>query len=145
MRLAKRPLFYIQSSGSLMPFFDPDTNLLYVAGKGDCNIRYYEITESEPLIHYVDQFTGKEPQRGLALCPKGVVDTSCCEVARFLRLCDNKLEPVSFTVPRKSDTGNDDLYPPTFAGKPALTAGEWSAGQNAAPLLTPLAEAGKAA
>jgi hypothetical protein len=49
-----------------MPFFDPDTNLLYVAGKGDCNIRYYEITESEPLIHYVDQFTAKEPQRGLA-------------------------------------------------------------------------------
>ena len=109
-----------QSSGSLMPFYDPDSSLLYVAGKGDCNVRYYEIVENEPFIHYVDQFTGKDPQRGLALCPKGVVDTSCCEVARFLRLCDNKLEPVSFTVPRKSEAGNDDLYPDTFAGKPAL-------------------------
>eukprot|EP00802_Teleaulax_amphioxeia_P011476 Tamp_11508.p1 GENE.Tamp_11508~~Tamp_11508.p1 ORF type:complete len:534 (+),score=136.96 Tamp_11508:23-1624(+) len=132
-----------QASGSLMPFYDPDTSLLYIAGKGDCNIRYYEIVDNEPHIHYVDQFTGKEPQRGLALCPKGVVDTTNCEVARFLRLCDQKIEPLSFTVPRKAESGNEDLYPDTFAGKAALTAQEWLSGKNATPVLMPLSEAGK--
>ena len=41
-----------QSSGTLLPFFDPDTNMLYLAGKGDGNIRYYEVMESSlyPLL-----------------------------------------------------------------------------------------------
>ncbi len=29
-----------QSSGGIMPFFDGDSGLLYLAGKGDGNIRY---------------------------------------------------------------------------------------------------------
>ena len=43
-----------QSSGTLLPFFDPDTNMLYLAGKGDGNIRYYEVMESSlyPLSQY---------------------------------------------------------------------------------------------
>ena len=43
-----------QSSGILLPFFDPDTNMLYLAGKGDGNIRYYEVMDSSlyPLSQY---------------------------------------------------------------------------------------------
>jgi len=134
-----------QSSGSLMPFFDPDTSLLYLSGKGDCNIRYYEVTVGSPHVHYVDQFSGKDPQRGAVLCPKGVCDVSSCEVARFLRLCDSKIEPLSFTVPRKSESGNEDLFPDTFLGDPSLTAEEWIAGQSALPLLGPLSNAGRGA
>lgn len=35
-----------QASGTLFPFYDPDTCILYLAGKGDGNIRYYEVKES---------------------------------------------------------------------------------------------------
>lgn len=52
-------------------------------------------------------------------------------------------QPLSFTVPRKSDTGNEDLYPDTLAGRPALSSAEWLAGKNALPVLTALAEAGE--
>ena len=43
-----------QASGTLFPFFDVDTNMLYLAGKGDGNIRYYEVMESSlyPLSQY---------------------------------------------------------------------------------------------
>ena len=43
-----------QASGTLLPFFDVDTNMLYLAGKGDGNIRYYEVMESSlyPLSQY---------------------------------------------------------------------------------------------
>ena len=131
-----------QASGSLLPFFDADASLLFLVGKGDCNMRYYEVVESAPLIHYVDQFVGKDPQRGAALCPKAVCDVATCEVARFLRLTDKALEPVSFTVPRKSGSGNEDLYPPSYSGAPGLTAAQWLSGDNASPVLAPLVFAG---
>lgn len=82
-----------------------------VAGKGDTNIRYFEIDDTEPYQYYVDQFGAKEPQRGICMAPKRSLDVSNCEIARFMRLTQNGLEPVSFTVPRKGDHFQDDLYP----------------------------------
>lgn len=123
------------ASGSLMPFYDSDVNMLYLAGKGDGNVRYYEIVEGPPYIHYVDQYSGKDPQRGLGMVPKRGVDTAGTEIAKFMRLCDKHIEPLSFKVPRKSETGNDDLYPPTFSGRPSLSADEWLGGKNADPIL----------
>ena len=35
-----------QAAGVLLPFFDPDTKMLYLCGKGDGNIRYYEINKA---------------------------------------------------------------------------------------------------
>jgi uncharacterized protein YhfF len=33
-----------------MPFYDPDTNMLFAAGKGDGNIRYWEYVDEHPHI-----------------------------------------------------------------------------------------------
>jgi len=38
------------------------------------------------------------------------------QVARFIRLTQSAMEPVSLTVPRKGDQFQEDLYPDTFAG-----------------------------
>lgn len=35
---------------------------LYLAGKGDGNIRYYEIVDEAPYIHYLNQFLSGHPQ-----------------------------------------------------------------------------------
>ncbi len=40
------------------------------------------------------------------------------------------IEPVSFQVPRKSDMFQEDLYPDTYAGIPALTSEEWFGGED---------------
>lgn len=36
-------------AGVLMPFWDEALNMLYLCGKGDGNIRYYEITDTAPF------------------------------------------------------------------------------------------------
>lgn len=121
------------SSGLLMPFFDRDTSVLFLGGKGDGNIRYYEIVDEAPYIHYLSEFKSNTPQRGLGMLPKRGVSVSDCEIVRMLKLSVKMMEPISFTVPRKSDIFQPDLFPDCFSGEPALTSEQWIAGENAEP------------
>uniref|UniRef100_A0A3Q2FYQ0 Coronin, actin binding protein, 1B n=1 Tax=Cyprinodon variegatus TaxID=28743 RepID=A0A3Q2FYQ0_CYPVA len=126
------------SNGVLLPFYDPDTNMVYLCGKGDCTIRYFEVTDESPYVHFLSLYSSKEPQRGAGfLCKRGV-DVNKCEIARFYKLHERKVEPISMTVPRKSDLFQGDLYPDTAGLEPALLADEWIAGQDAPPLLVSL-------
>jgi len=122
----------------MLPFFDADTNMLYLAGKGDTNIRYFEIDDEPPYQYFVNQFIGKEPQRGCAFVPKKGLDTGNCEIMRFLRLTQNAVEPVTFSVPRKGEQFRSDLYPDTCAGRASLKSAEWFEGKNAQPILMSL-------
>jgi len=121
------------ASGLLMPFFDPDTNILFLAGKGDGNIRYYELVDETPFIHFLSEFKSSSPQRGSCLMPKRCVNVSECEIVRLLKLSTKTMEPIAFQVPRKSDVFQDDLFPDCFSGECSLTASEWFSGKNAAP------------
>jgi len=121
------------ASGMIMPFYDNDTSLLFLAGKGDGNIRYYEIVDEAPYIHYLTEFKSASPQRGACMIPKRCVNVSDCEVVRFLKLGTKLVEPISFCVPRKSDVFQDDLYPDCYSGEFSLTADQWLGGQNADP------------
>ncbi|XP_069047585.1 coronin-1B-like [Lepisosteus oculatus] len=126
------------SNGVLLPFYDPDTNIVYLCGKGDCSIRYFEVTAEPPFVHFLNSFTSKEPQRGMGfLCKRGV-DVNKCEIARFYKLHERKCEPISMTVPRKSDLFQQDLYPDTAGLEPPLLAEEWVAGRDAPPVLVSL-------
>ncbi|ETE71638.1 Coronin-1C, partial [Ophiophagus hannah] len=126
------------SNGVLLPFYDPDTNILYLCGKGDSSIRYFEVTEEPPYVHYLNTFSSKEPQRGMGFMPKRGLDVNKCEIARFFKLHERKCEPIIMTVPRKSDLFQDDLYPDTAGPEAALEAEEWFEGKNADPLLISL-------
>ena len=129
------------SNGVLFPFYDPDVNLLYLCAKGDSNMRYFEITEEPPFIHYINTYQSSEPQRGMGWMPKRGCDLLSCEIARFYKLHTKGLcEVISFTVPRKSDLFQDDIYPDTQADVPALTAEEWIAGETKPPVMFSLRE-----
>lgn len=129
------------SNGVLFPFYDPDVNLLYLCAKGDSNIRYFEITQEAPFIHYISTYQSSEPQRGMGWMPKRGCDVVGCEIARFFKLHTKGLcEVLSFTVPRKSDLFQNDIYPDTQADVPALTAEEWIAGETRPPVLFSLRE-----
>ncbi|XP_014222602.1 coronin-2B-like isoform X1 [Trichogramma pretiosum] len=132
------------SSGIVFPFYDHDTNMVYLAGKGDGNIRYYEIVNEAPWIHYLSQFISGNPQRGLGIMPKRGVTTSTCEVFRFFKLHATRgmCEPISMIVPRKSDQFQEDLYPDTAGTTPALTAKDWISGSNSPPILISLKTGG---
>jgi len=119
------------ASGVIMPFFDRDTNVLFLAGKGDGNIRYYEIVDEAPYIHYLTEFKSNTPQRGMAMLPKRAVNVSECEIVRLLKLGPKLMEPISMQVPRKSEVFQDDIFPPCFSGEFSLTTEQWVAGQSA--------------
>ncbi|KAJ8286064.1 hypothetical protein GJAV_G00034160 [Gymnothorax javanicus] len=126
------------SNGVLLPFYDPDTSVVYLCGKGDSSIRYFEITDESPYVHFLNTFTSKEPQRGMGYMPKRGLDVNKCEIARFYKLHERKCEPIIMTVPRKSDLFQDDLYPDTAGPDPALEAEEWFDGKNGDPILISL-------
>uniref|UniRef100_A0A3B4WCS5 Coronin n=1 Tax=Seriola lalandi dorsalis TaxID=1841481 RepID=A0A3B4WCS5_SERLL len=91
------------SAGVLFPFYDPDTHMLYLAGKGDGNIRYYELSAEKPYISFLTEYRSLLPQKGFGVMPKRGLDVSACEVFRFYRLIAVKdlVEPLSMIVPRK--------------------------------------------
>jgi len=121
------------ASGVLLPFYDADTSVLFLGGKGDGNIRYYEIVDEAPYVHLLTQYGSNTSARGLAMLPKRALNVSECEIARFVKVTPDKLEPISFNVPRKSDIFQDDIYPDTFSGESSLSSADWVSGKNAKP------------
>lgn len=127
------------SNGVMFPLYDPDTNLVYLCGKGDSVIRYFEVTPEAPFVHYINTFQTPDPQRGVGLMPKRGCDVSTCEIARFYRLNNSGLcQTITFTVPRKSELFQEDLYPDTLSDEAAISAEEWIGGTNADPCLISL-------
>jgi coronin-1B/1C/6 len=129
------------SAGVIIPFWDDDSKLLFLAGKGDGNIRYYEFVDEDPNIYYyVTSFGVNTPQRGMASLPKRAVDVSNNEIDLLYKLTPNSIEPISFRVPRKSDQFQEDLFPDCISDEAALTAEEWFGGKDEKPKLLSLKE-----
>ncbi|THH03797.1 hypothetical protein EW145_g6000 [Phellinidium pouzarii] len=124
-----------QSSGVLMPFYS-DNNILFVAGKGDGNIRYYEFEHD--ALHPLSEYQSNAPQRGICFLPRRALNVSECEIARAYKVAGSTIEPIAFVVPRKSDSFQSDIYPPALSAEPALTAGEFFSGMSAPPKLVSL-------
>ena len=55
-------------SGVCMPFWDDGSNCLYLAGKGDGNIRYFEYENDK--FEFLSEYKSGEPQRGIAFLPR---------------------------------------------------------------------------
>ncbi|KAI5097040.1 coronin-1A [Silurus meridionalis] len=128
------------SSGVLLPFFDPDTGIVYLCGKGDSSIRYFEVTDEAPYVHYLSMYSSKESQKGMGYMPKRGLEVNKCEIARFYKLHERKCEPIVMTVPRKSDLFQEDLYPDTIGPEPSVDADDWFAGKEGKPVLISLKE-----
>jgi len=127
------------SNGVIFPFYDADSNVVYLCGKGDSAIKYFEITDEAPFVHYLNMYSSSDPQRGIGALPKRGVNVNICEIMRFYKLHAKGLcEVISMTVPRKSELFQDDLFPDTAGDVPALTADEWIAGKDATPVLISL-------
>jgi len=128
------------SSGIMMPFFDEDSNMVYIAGKGDANIRYFEVTgdDKSPIVA-LDNYGSSDPQCGSGWLPKRACKINECEVARFYKLHPKGvIEPISMIVPRKGDMFQEDLFPDCRNDVPAMTADEFKGGKNARPNLCSL-------
>jgi len=133
-----------QSAGVLLPFYDSDVSMLWITGKGDGNIRYYEVDDEEPFMHSLDEFRSNIPHKGVCFTPKSGVNYAANEVAFCLRLQKSLIEPIHFIVPRKGDQFQADLYPETFAGRAFCTGEEWISGTSGVPEKCDIREAAAA-
>ncbi|KAJ4483925.1 microtubule binding protein [Lentinula aciculospora] len=117
-----------QSSGVMMPFWS-ENNILFLAGKGDGNIRYYEY-ENDNLFP-LDEHKSIDPQRGMCFLPRRALNVADCEIARAYKIAGSSIEPIAFIVPRRADGFQSDIFPPAPSAEPSMSANEFFAGKNA--------------
>ncbi|CAM9408616.1 unnamed protein product [Lampetra planeri] len=121
------------SSGILLPLYDADSGLLFLAGKGDNVVYCMEVSESQPTLSQVCQCVTDAVTRGVALLPKRALDVMGCEVARLLQLTSSTIVPVRYTVPRKNTFQfHADLFVDTAGDVAAMLGSDWWTGQNRA-------------
>ncbi|KAM3916335.1 coronin-7-like [Leptodactylus fuscus] len=120
------------SPSTLIPYYDPDTGLLLLTGKGDTRVFLYEVTPEAPYFLECNSFICSDPHKGFQYLRKVDCTVPDVEIVRAIRLCHNSVEPVAFRVPRvKKEFFQDDLFPPSrVTWEPALTAEEWLSGKD---------------
>ncbi|XP_074866458.1 coronin-7 isoform X2 [Carettochelys insculpta] len=133
--LAAGPLAVVGTDVSpsiLIPFYDQDTSVVFLTGKGDTRVFVYELVPEVPFFLECNSFTSRDPHKGFVFLPKTECDVREVEFARALRLRQSSVEPVAFRVPRvKKEYFQDDIYPATaVCWEPALTARAWLTGGN---------------
>ncbi|KAH7903995.1 hypothetical protein BJ138DRAFT_1119846 [Hygrophoropsis aurantiaca] len=116
-----------QSAGVVMPFWS-DNGILFLAGKGDGNVRYYEFEND--ALYALDEHKSADPQRGMCFLPRRALNVSDCEIARAYKVYGSTVEPIAFIVPRKSDSFQSDIFPPAPSSEPSLAASEFFAGKT---------------
>eukprot|EP00468_Gymnochlora_sp_CCMP2014_P013040 CAMPEP_0167751774 /NCGR_PEP_ID=MMETSP0110_2-20121227/6766_1 /TAXON_ID=629695 /ORGANISM="Gymnochlora sp., Strain CCMP2014" /LENGTH=425 /DNA_ID=CAMNT_0007637309 /DNA_START=102 /DNA_END=1379 /DNA_ORIENTATION=- len=125
------------NAGMLQSHYDPDTKMLYLGSKGGSQVKYFELEKSGKM-HKLSLYSMKTGIKGFFFLPKRMCDWKQCMISKSLMLFRDKIEPVDFIVPRKSQLFQKDLFPPTKAGVPSLDGTSWLGGENKAPVLKSL-------
>jgi WD40 repeat protein len=116
-------------SSVIAPFWDEDIGVMYLAGKGDANIRFYELDSDLDMFEYLADYTPdtteppqSKPQKSLDVFPKKSCDVNKFELGRFIKLTnDNVVKVISFTVNRHAKIAQyfqEDIFPDTWNRKP---------------------------
>ncbi|XP_052130947.1 coronin-7 isoform X2 [Frankliniella occidentalis] len=123
------------SPSILIPFYDEDSSTLFVTGRGDSTLYAFEVSEEAPFLCPLSHHRAASLHQGLSFLPKNCCDVASVEFAKALRLTNNSIEPLSFTVPRiKLDLFQDDLFPVTkVTWEPTMSANEWFSGVQRLP------------
>lgn len=91
------------SNGVLLFFYDFDISIIYLCGKGDSSICYFEIMDEFLYVYYFNIFSSKEFQRGMGYMFKRGFDVNKCEIVRFFKFYERKCEFIIMIVFRKFD------------------------------------------
>ena len=99
------------SAGILVPLYDPETKMMFLAGKGDRYIQFVEIADQAPWIIPGLRYTGDQVTltnqrliidqsqgKGACLVPKRALNVMKGEINRLLQLADNSIVPIMWQV-----------------------------------------------
>jgi hypothetical protein len=90
------------------------------------------MVDGDPYVYPLAEHRTNVSTKGADFLPKRSCNAMKCEVARFLKLTNDSVEPISFIVPRKETSFQEDIYPETYSGVPSMTAEEYFSGKSVA-------------
>ena len=126
-------------SGIPTPYFDKDLKILYIFGRGEGNMHYYDLNDN--TIKQCNDFLTSDPTEAVAMFEKKTMDYNKCEIGRFAKYTKNNvIQYLSFYYPKRNPEFEEALYPPTFSGESALTLDEWVSGTNKEPIKKDIRE-----
>ncbi|KAH9815446.1 hypothetical protein DFH28DRAFT_892988 [Melampsora americana] len=125
------------STGVLMPLIDPNRSMVYLAGRGETSVRWFEInsasTTSSPIEVHQTRLT--DPIAGIAMAPinPSTVDVMQAEICKLVILSKNQqVLPVVIQAPKRQYLDfHQDVMPPVRSMTAAQTSTEWLNGGNA--------------
>lgn len=123
------------AAGMMLTYYDPDTSVLYIGGKGGAQVKYFELTDKAEYMYKLAIYSMKAGVKGMKFLPKLMCNWQKCVIAKSLMVYRDWINPVEFIVPRKSQLFAEHLYPDAYAGVASLTGSDWLGGQNKAPIL----------
>ena len=125
-------------NGVLFPMFEESTGMLYLAGRGDRNVKYYEILKTESgsfdALHCHDFGFDGDPLIGISPLPQETLSVASVEVLKVLRLSSSEAQPATFTLPRNEELKEyfqDDVYREIRScTTPAVAVSDWVEGSD---------------
>jgi len=85
------------------------------------------------MVVYLSQYSSNDSGAAYGAAPKRACDVNANEIMRIYKVTGTQAQPLQFTVPRKSELFQDDIFPPCRSDEPALTGHAWLGGENAKP------------
>ncbi len=118
-----------ESTSTMRPWYDPDTNVIIVPSKGERVVHFYAFENSR--IVKLHDYTNENSFTFFAHSEKRHSDYRINEFFRFYSAEKNNLHLYSITMPRQDNTYDPSLFPPTFNGVSVISGADWEAGQDA--------------
>ncbi|EPB71510.1 WD domain, G-beta repeat protein [Ancylostoma ceylanicum] len=92
---------YVSTTGVLMPFYDPDTKLVFLVGKGTNKLFLAEFQTKLPYLSPVYEMSLAEQNLGACLGSKRNVTVMNGEVDTLYQLTKHSIMPIPCIVPRR--------------------------------------------
>jgi len=121
-----------QQTGVSHLHFDVEHELLFIAGRGESKVEYYQYDSNNPQhLTYLDSYQTPETTKVFTFVPKWCTDVSKHEIQRGARINSaNQLSYISFRLANKTGQFQDHLYPPFQSNKPTGNFSEWCGGKD---------------
>ncbi|KAE9417933.1 hypothetical protein Angca_003252 [Angiostrongylus cantonensis] len=126
----------------LVPYYDYDSSVLFLSGKGSRIINMYEVCYDPPYLLPLTPYVSPCIGQAIAFHNKKMCDVMAVEFQRAWRLSEKSIEQLVFRVPRvkvgillfQKDVFQSDLFPDALVTwRPVMTADEWLAGSTKTP------------
>ncbi|KAI8900517.1 hypothetical protein BC833DRAFT_581603 [Globomyces pollinis-pini] len=118
------------SPSILIPFYDLDTKLLVLTGKGESTLSYYEIVD-QTVVSLDNKHGFSSVTTSVSFVPKLGVDVMATEIVKGYRLTSSTIETLSVVVPRvKKEYFQDDVFPDTIDFSTVINVNDWTKGHD---------------